>query len=160
MSEELLARLVKYVLKNYPYKSELSSSRLTKIMYLADWKSAIDNSAQLTSVKWHFDHYGPYVDDIVESIKYDPQVNIESSSNIYGGKKTLIRLKGDFIEFAINEKQKNTLDFVMQATKDKNYSEFIKLVYSTYPVVTGSRYSDFDLVALANNYKAMVAAKN
>jgi uncharacterized protein YwgA len=155
---ELITRLVKYVLKNYPYKSELSASRLTKIIYLADWKSAIDYSDQLTSIKWHFDHYGPYVEDVMDSIKKDPTVIVESTSNIYGSKKTLIALKENAEDLALTTRQRETLDFVIEATKNKNYSDFIKLVYSTYPVVIGNRYSDMDLVSLAKIYKEMSVA--
>lgn len=150
--------LVKYFLKNYPYKSELSASRLTKLMYLADWKSAIDRSAPLTDVTWHFNHYGPYVDDFIALAKKDDDIQIENTETFFGGKKQLIKLKDTFtnrIEITPNEKE--ILDFVISATKDKNYEDFIRLVYSTYPVVSQSRYSDLDLVTLAKEYKEISA---
>lgn len=150
--------LIKYFLKNYPYKSELSASRLTKLMYLADWKSAIDRSKALTDVTWHFNHYGPYVDDFIALARKDEDILIESTETFLGGKKQLIKLKDSFHELIeVTPDEKKILDFVIFATKDKNYEDFIRLVYSTYPVVSKSRYSDLDLVALAKEYKEISA---
>ena len=38
-------------------------------------------------------------------------------------------------------------------TKDKTWDQFITFVYSTYPIVNSERYSQLDLVALAQEYK-------
>ncbi|MEY2703758.1 MAG: hypothetical protein RLY43_2397 [Bacteroidota bacterium] len=153
--KNILADFVKYFLKKYPYKQELSASRLTKMMYLADWKSAIDDSSLLTNVKWHFNHYGPYVDDFIESVSDDPDVLLESVNNFYGSKKTLISMKNYEWQDHLTTRQKEIFDFVIEATKDKTYSDFIKLVYSTYPVVTGSRYVDLDLLKFARDYREL-----
>lgn len=145
---------LKYFLKYYPYKSELSASRLTKLMYLADWKSAIDRSRLMTGVTWHFNHYGPFVDDFVKLAKQDSNIEIEITANLYGTKKQLIKLNDQSdVENLVDEDDRKILDFVISATKDKNYEDFIQLVYSTYPVVSKSKYSDLDLVALAKEYK-------
>ena len=61
----VISNIIKYLLKEYPHKAELSASRLTKMIYLMDWKSSIDYGRQITNAQWHFDHYGPYVDDFV-----------------------------------------------------------------------------------------------
>jgi hypothetical protein len=36
-----LKDIIAYYCKQYPHKAELSKARLTKMVYLADWKSAI-----------------------------------------------------------------------------------------------------------------------
>lgn len=46
--------LVRYIIKNYPNPEELSKARINKIMYLIDWKSAIENEKQITNIKWIF----------------------------------------------------------------------------------------------------------
>jgi hypothetical protein len=150
----VISNLMKYILKNYPHKSELSASRLTKMLYLADWKSAIENSKQLTDVTWHFNHYGPYVDDFLRIAKDDKDIEVSDTQTVFGGRKQQIELAKIFNKnIEVTENQKVILDFVIEATKDKNYEDFIKLVYSTYPVLSSSKYSDFDLVTLANEYK-------
>jgi hypothetical protein len=149
-----ISNLIKYILKIYPHKSELSASRLTKMLYLADWKNAIENSTQLTDTVWHFNHYGPYVDDFITIAKNDEDIEVKSTNTIFGGRKQQIELKDSFNgEIDISESDKKILDFVIDKTKTKNYEDFIKLVYSTYPVVSSSKYSDFDLVKMASDYK-------
>lgn len=152
--ETKISNFIKYLLKNYPYKSELSASRLTKMLYLADWKSAIDESKQLTDAEWHFNHYGPYVDDFIKVAKDDSDIKVYSTRTVFGGHKQQVELRNDFnrdIELEKNEKK--VLDFVIDSTKSKNYEDFIKLVYSTYPVVSSSKYNDLDLVKMAKEYR-------
>lgn len=154
----VISNIIKYLLKEYPHKTELSASRLTKMIYLMDWKSSIDFGRQITNAKWHFDHYGPYVDDFVKLAKEDKGIFVENTSNYYGGKKQLFKLteksEGDF---NLTKEQKDIADFVINATKQKNYEDFIQLVYSTYPVISNDRYSDLDLVSLAAKYKEILA---
>lgn len=153
-----MSNIIKYLLKEYPHKSELSASRLTKMIYLMDWKSSIDFGRQITNAQWHFDHYGPYVDDFVKLAREDKDIFVENTSNYYGGKKQLFKLSNKTSEFFdLTKEQKDIADFVINATKQKNYEDFIQLVYSTYPVISNDRYSDLDLVDSAAKYKKIIA---
>lgn len=154
----LISNMIKYVLKNYPHKSDLSASRLTKIIYLADWKSAIEKDEQLTNVSWVFNHYGPYVPDFLKIAAEDSDIIVKVMPNIHGKMKQQIELAEHFDaskEIEITDFQKEVLDFVINATKNKNYLDFIKLVYSTYPVMTSERYDILDLSQKAKEYKAI-----
>ena len=152
---------MKYFLKNYPHKSELSASRLTKMVYLSDWKSAIENEKQLTDALWHFHHYGPYIDDFLKLAFDDKDIEVEETINMFGNKKQLIKLKESFQEeINLPDETKKILDFVISSTKQKNYEDFIKLVYSTYPVISSNRYSDFNLVQMAKNYKEILTKQS
>lgn len=154
----VISNIIKYLLKEYPHKAELSASRLTKMIYLMDWKSSIDYGRQITNAQWHFDHYGPYVDDFVKMAKEDKDISVENTSNYYGGKKQLFKISDKFEgNFDLTKEQKEIADFVINATKQKNYEDFIQLVYSTYPVISNDRYSDLDLVGSAEKYKEILA---
>lgn len=155
--KNVISNIIKYLLKEYPHKSELSASRLTKMIYLMDWKSSIDFGRQITNAQWHFDHYGPYVDDFVRLAKEDKDIFVENTSNYYGGKKQLFKLSEKFEgNFDLTKEQKDIANFVIDATKQKNYEDFIQLVYSTYPVISNDRYSDLDLVGSAAKYKEIL----
>jgi len=156
--KNIISVVIKYLLKEYPHKAELSASRLTKMIYLMDWKNAIESGSQITNAQWHFDHYGPYVDDFIKIAKEDADIVVENTSNYYGGKKQLFKLSDTFSgALEITPEQKKVADFVIDATKQKNYENFIQLVYSTYPVISSERYSDLDLVSMANKYKELVS---
>ncbi len=154
----IISNIIKYLLKEYPHKAELSASRLTKMIYLMDWKNSIDNGHQVTNAKWHFNHYGPYVDDFVKLANEDKDIAVQNTSNFYGGRKQLFMLSDSFGgKVDITPEQKEIADFVINATKQKNYEDFIQLVYSTYPIISNNRYSDLDLVGMANKYKEIMA---
>jgi uncharacterized protein YwgA len=147
--------LVRYIIVNYPAPDELSKARLNKIMYLVDWKSAIENAEQITNINWIFNHYGPYVNDIENIIIEDPRFNIQRTNNIYGKEKNIIRLEEDSNFREPTENEKNIIDFVIEKTKKFNWKKFIELVYSTYPIISQERGTTLNLVELAREYNAM-----
>jgi len=152
--------VVKYLLENYPKTEDLSASRLTKLVYLSDWKSALESDCQLTSTEWYFDHFGPYVDTLKKLSDKDVGIESYETYNAFGNKKTCFRLND------VNTKKDlelltpsdvKIIDFVIKKTHSKNYNDFIKLVYSTYPVANSERYDTLDLPLLASRYKEMLS---
>jgi hypothetical protein len=148
--------VIAYICKNYPHKDELSNARLTKMVYLADWRSALTRGKQLTDVDWMFNHYGPFVYDVIDAVKDDPTLEVVSTENMYGAPKDLVRVADDVSYPSLSEEEKELLDFVIEKSAEKNWDEFIRLVYSTYPIATQERFSDLDLVNLAQEYEEKV----
>ena len=144
---------VRYFLKNYPHKNELSKGRLNKLIYLSDWKSSIDNEQQITPINWLFNHYGPYVDDIETIIGFDDRIDIKIEKNYYGNDKHLVQLLNDSDFIEPNKNEKEVLDFVISVTKNLNWNEFINAVYSTYPIKISDRGTYLNLVELAKEYE-------
>jgi len=148
-----LSDLVRYIVKNYPHKNELSKARLNKLIYLIDWKSAIDNQEQISDIEWIFNHYGPYVSDIETRLMFDDRFSIEKTTNFYGSEKNIIKIKDDNGFQEPNEKQKKVIDFIIDITKDMYWNKFINTVYSTYPIKHSLRGEKLDLIKLANEYQ-------
>lgn len=158
--ENVILNVIKYILSAYPYKDELSASRLTKMLYLTDWKNAIEHDTQLSKTVWHFNHYGPYVDDFVDMARKDKDIDVVNTKTMFGGNKQLFKLSDkNSGKIDLADELKEIVDFVINATKDKNYDDFIKLVYSTYPVISSSKYSNLDLVSKAREYKNQLNAR-
>lgn len=147
-----LGDVVAYLCEHYPHKDELSRARLTKLVYLADWKSALEREEQLTDIEWVFNHYGPYVDDVAEAARNDPTFEVKETRNIYGDPKDLIELSGSRGYPSLTDEDKQILDSVIESVQKKNWNEFIRLVYSTYPIMTQDRFSKLNLVELAQGY--------
>jgi hypothetical protein len=157
--ENVILNVIKYILSAYPHKDELSASRLTKMLYLTDWKNALEHDTQLSKTVWHFNHYGPYVDDFVDIARKDKDINVVNTKTMFGGNKQLFQLSHkDADSIKLSGELREIVDFVISATKDKNYDDFIKLVYSTYPVISSSKYSNLDLVSKAREYKSQLGA--
>lgn len=151
-----LKEMIAYTLKKYPYKDELSNARVTKIIYLADWYSSINHHCQLTDISWVYDNYGPFVWDIKNKTEEFPEVfNIKRTTNMFGGDKVLLSLVDEDYEPDVDEKQRDALKRIIKITKKLNWSEFINVVYSTYPIASSDRYSKLDLVSKAEEYQSV-----
>jgi len=66
-----LSTVLRFLCEKYPLKNELSNARLTKMVYLADWRSALMYGNQITDIEWYFDNFGPYVHDVVNTARTD-----------------------------------------------------------------------------------------
>jgi hypothetical protein len=141
-----------YIIKHYPKPNELSKARLNKIIYLIDWKNVLTTHTQMTSIEWKYNHYGPYVDIIENTLRKDSHFKFYETSNIYGTKKTIIQLKDDTGFQEPNANEKRIIDFIIEKTRRFNFNEFIKLVYSTYPIISQPKGSKLNLIELANEY--------
>ena len=144
--------VVRYFVLHYPYPHELSKTRLTKMVYLADWLSAQRQKRQITEISWFFDHYGPYVSDVYDTARKDRELKIELSFSAYGTPKETIVMRAPNDHLAtptLSDDDKAILDDVINNTCPLSWTKFIDYVYSTYPIQTLERYSSLNLVDLA-----------
>ncbi|BCV29041.1 Panacea domain-containing protein [Shewanella algae] len=139
-----------YICAKYPHKDELSKARVTKLVYLADWKSAQLTSKQLTKIEWYFHNYGPYVDAVVDAAHKDSRFHIIKTSTMYGDSKTLFTIK-DGAEFkkGLSDDERRIIDSVINETKNLYWDSFIRHIYDTYPIRVTDRHKNLNLIALA-----------
>lgn len=149
-----IADVAAYICAKYTFPQDLSKARLTKMVYLADWRAAILHGQQITPISWYFNDHGPYVFDVVDEVRRDPRFVIQQTVNAYGSPKEVIGLGSQPGVLDLSPNEIAAIDHVIAISKDRNFSAFVRLVYSTFPVVVSPRYSTFDLVALAEKYKA------
>jgi hypothetical protein len=152
-----LCDVIAYICSQYPNKDELSKARLTKMVYLADWRAAILYERQITEIVWEFNHFGPYVDDVVCLARCEDAFEVVEATNIYGNPKEIIRLQGPASWPSLLDADVAVLDHVIRSASTKTWNEFINLVYSTYPIMTKERYETLNLVQLAQEYKKQQA---
>lgn len=144
--------IVRYFVKNYPHKSELSKTRITKMVYLADWYNALQYGEQLTKIDWYFDHYGPYVVDVFNAVKEDRNLKVVNGYTRYGSPKQTIELNDNNISIfhhRLNGKVIKILDKVIDKTKSMYWDDFIEYIYSSYPIKQSKRFKVLDLEQLA-----------
>lgn len=151
-----LKDVIAYLLQNYPSKHELSNARVTKLVYLSDWRHCLKNERQITDIDWYFDNYGPFVWDIKETVDSHPELFIVvQTNNIYGSPKNLFELKDKHYHPVLNDDEKSALDHIIKVTKPLYWNDFIKLVYSTYPITSSDRYSKLNLSEKAVEYQSL-----
>jgi hypothetical protein len=146
-----LKDILAYYCKHYPYKEELSKARLTKMVYLADWKFASERERQLSDIEWFYNHYGPYVKTVGDVVRDERDIfEIKATKNIQGAFKELITLKDPSYEPSLEEEEKEILESVIKATESFYWRSFIEYVYSTYPIKKSEKFSSLNLVKLAS----------
>jgi len=152
-----LKDIIAYILKKFPECNDLSDSRLTKMIYLADWKKAVQQQDTVSDIKWYYDNYGPYVESIIETANNNPEIfNVKHTLNAYGTKKKVISLKNKNYPVNISNEDASVLEDIITRTKDKSFTDFKKIVYNTYPIVFSNQYEYLDLIKLADEFRVLV----
>lgn len=153
-----LKDIIAYLLRDYPYPDALANARVTKMVYLADWKSALDHGRQISTIAWVFDNFGPYVADVRQCADAHPKLfRIENRRTIFGGEKNVFVLVDKDYKPELTADEKAILDHVRKTTESLGFDRFVKLVYSTYPIMVSDRFDDLNLVALAEQKRDQVA---
>jgi len=143
-----------YLCAHYPHKSELSKTRLTKLVYLADWQAANDLGRQLTDIDWYFHNFGPYVDDVMDIVMTDPRFEVSKTTNFYGDMKLQVALAAEGnLKLRLAADEVAVLEKVIEKTSPMYWNSFIKHVYATKPIAESDRYSPLDLVSIANEHR-------
>ncbi|OOY10585.1 Panacea domain-containing protein [Thioclava sp. F36-7] len=145
-----ISEVAAYICEHYPHKSELSKARLTKLVYLADWKSCEKRGEQITPIQWYFHNFGPYVDDVIDTVSSEAaRFSVIRTKNVYGDEKTEIQLKPNEKSTELSGNEKLIIDQVIEDTKRFYWKDFIKHVYATPPIADSDRYSYLDLKSFA-----------
>jgi hypothetical protein len=149
-----LAQVVEYICATYPHQYELSNARLTKLVYLADWRAARTGVGQLTPIRWIFNTYGPWVPDVLETAKTDPNLVVSSTTNAYGAEKRLIGVRDETKldpGALLDPDSRAIVDSVIADTQGMYFGQFIDYVYDTPPVRESHRQGILDLNAFAQS---------
>lgn len=123
------------------------------MIYLADWCSCVNDGRQLTDINWFFDNYGPFVWDVYNTVESNQNIFLISYDRTYYGEpKMIFSIKDSSYIPNISTRTKVILDFVIDQTFNLPTSEFTRLVYNTYPILTTKRYHFLDLPRKALEY--------
>lgn len=145
--------VLSYILEKYPKLDDLSNARTTKLVYLSDWKNCLENNAQITKIEWVYNNFGPYVWDVLRTAEKHPSIiTVSKTKSNDGTPHYKFKLNRSY-QVDLSENEKQAIDHVIKVTKDLDWDEFIRLVYSTYPILTSERYARLNLIELAKKYK-------
>lgn len=149
-----LLNIIYYICLNYPNKEDLSNARLNKIIYLADWRNVLRRGHQVSNINWKFNHYGPFVFDIIDEVNSHENIfEVKCISNNFGAPKQIISLRGELNQVDPNIEDSDSIDFIIEKTRDMGFNKFIQYVYSTYPVLSSQHGDNLDLIEKAEEYR-------
>lgn len=143
-----LKDVLSYIVKNYPYSDDLTKTRTTKLVYLVDWEYIKKYGRQLTSIEWFFDHYGPYVSDVLDEADKDRRISIKKTKSNFGTVKYMVMpkfTKNDIV-YSLTADEIEVIDDVIEKTKLLSWNQFIRYVYDTSPIKNSEKYKKLDLL--------------
>lgn len=146
--ENKLKDVLSYIVKNYPYSDDLTKTRTTKLVYLVDWEYIKKYGRQLTSIEWFFDHYGPYVSDVLDEADKDRRISIKKTKSNFGTVKYMVMpkfTKNDIV-YSLTADEIEVIDDVIEKTKLLSWNQFICYVYDTSPIKNSEKYKKLDLL--------------
>lgn len=152
--------ILAFIIRSYPSPEHLTKTRATKLVYLSDWKHCIVHDSQITNIEWSFDNFGPFAWDVTKSVEQNPAIfTIQQEYTFFGNPKSVWGLKEIDYRPKLSEQEIETVGFVLRATKKLNMEEFLKVIYSTFPIVSSERGDKLDLVECAKKYRGTLLFK-
>lgn len=143
-----LKDVLSYIVKNYPYSDDLTKTRTTKLVYLVDWEYTKKYGHQLTNIKWFFDHYGPYVSDVLDEADKNRTISIKKTKSNFGTVKYMVMpkfTKNDIV-YNLTTDEIEVINDVIEKTKLLSWNQFICYVYDTSPIKNSEKYEKLDLL--------------
>lgn len=126
------------------YKSSentLSPQRLINLLFLADWFSQLKYNKAITNINWKINKFGLFI-----GVNNFPI--IQEESYLFNTKDTSLELDKQTVDI---------LDIVLSKTDNKNYSQLVNFVGSTYPLSKKTIYSEINLKDDAKEYVTNLA---
>ena len=124
---------------------ELDRHRALLLLYLVDWRSAITRQEPVTDVTWKVEDIGPQPDSayVLSGVMSSADWNAITNRS---------RRETDRPPTDIATAEREVIDFVAKTAGNKSDEELMRLVYSTFPVMTQPKHAPLNLVALAERY--------
>lgn len=136
---------------------------LVELLYLADWRSALEKGNQVSDIVWRLNFNGIDCHPIDEAARlpYSP-IGIVRASQLVPERR---REFGDAEVVVLSDHVPDIgllsidgvieLDFALDQFGQLGAHEFINLVYSTYPVLKAVPLQELDLVSFAREYRGV-----
>jgi hypothetical protein len=134
--------VVTYLSSRHPQDIELTDERMLLLLYLADWRSAITRKVPVTDITWRVEDFGPQPDAVL---------SCAMSSH---DRKAMSRRSAEAAHEAesLTADEREVIEFVLGSAAHKSQQDLVRLVYSTFPIMTQPKHAPLSLVALAERY--------
>lgn len=121
--------MIAYIVSNFSGRA-LTRTKLVKLLYLADRESYIDRGRQISNVKYIKYHYGPYSEDIVDTVdEMDGKEIKELSGRSRNGTYYRYEPKSDYDGSALTREERAILNAVLQNYEDTQTKQLVEEVY-------------------------------
>ncbi|MDR2170631.1 MAG: hypothetical protein LBP59_10855 [Planctomycetaceae bacterium] len=144
--------VVRYIVYRYDDSGNdvrvISGSLLTNLLFLSDWKFALEYGNVISGIKWKHTFYPGYIhEDIIQALQIDDDIEMKW---LRSGMMVNMRPICTTLQLY---KSGEIIDFIIEKRHRLGNDGFMRLFFSVYPLMSRSRYTELDLVQIAAEYK-------
>jgi len=136
--ENKIYDVIARILHLYGNRGEISMQKLVRVIYLCDWKYSIEYQAQITNIEWKY---------------LDTEFSNKIISAFNKGKigKNEFSFETDYS--SLDDSELRIVDLITELSLQLDTDDFMKLVYSTYPMIKKEKDVSLNLPDLAKDYR-------
>ena len=134
--DQLPSRFRRAVLYVVEQLSEVSVTKLQKVLYLADLEHFYATGTTLTGARWVRYTFGPMAKALVPSRALMEGHELTVTDEIWGNREAHVYRPGPAARFrpALSTEEKATLDGILHLTSGLSVDEVVSLAYNTAPM--------------------------
>lgn len=152
-----LEQLCAYIIKNT--NNEMTDLRLSFLVYLCDWSSALKSGETITSKRYQYENR-LIKNDIVEDLKYSMNFRIGREINKYKSQKTFVHLTRPNDDIYLNDRYKEIVDPILKKFEKLYFDDLVAAVANSYPLNQRTIYTNLNLEQSALDLKKISVSKN
>lgn len=140
--ENKLKEMIKYIVENYEEPQVLTRTKLVKLLYLSDKFAKEELGSKISDTDYIKYHYGPYSDDIVDTLE---EMDGEGISELVGQTSS-----GKYYQYVplhanvtgrLSNQEKAIIDRILNNYADLDTEALVDEVYTMYNLDDEQKYT-------------------
>ncbi|RKS81514.1 uncharacterized protein DUF4065 [Haloarcula quadrata] len=133
--------MIEYLVSNFSGNA-LTRTKLVKLLYLADRESYIDRDRQISNIKYIKYHYGPYSEDIVDTLQeMDGDEIRELSGRSKNGTYYRYEANSDYEGSSLTREERAMLKRVLREYENTQTKQLVETVYDLDDLDSVDKYT-------------------
>lgn len=127
---------------------QLTLDMLAKILYLGDWKYALESQGKtISNAVWKKCDNRPYSDDLVQYLNNNTHFAVDRLTP--NCRDWIVRIVSSGDNDDLSDKMKNVIDYVVESSRKISPDDIVSM---TYPMFAYDENSTINMSALAQDY--------
>ena len=149
MSEKIDSVLT-FIILNY-YKPSISVFRLIRIVFLAEWYSAIIQKETLSSSVWYRRNFGPDSDEVTRSLLNLKDIYLEQNNDDLDGISISVFRTDNLHNYNFSALERNIVSLAIKHAKEFDFIELDNYIENLFPMKNTAINAEINLKDLAKN---------
>ena len=130
--------------------------RLSYILYLTDWSSAVVQGRRVTTLKWLLSAHGPRAEAVDGFLANSREFKLMGAK----GPSAIVLFEGLPPFPSLNKADSRIIQEIIRVTEDLNWSQMQRLIHQSDPVMFGRIDQDLDLEYFARTKRPLPAPRS